>query len=77
MDKREEFYATIEKHTDHWSRISSGLLVLWFSGNNCQNVHDAEADLIKLGARYRGSEFDKVCGKTALTIKAPSFEEAV
>ena len=65
------FFETIEQFTNHWSRNSKNLLVIWFSGYKPQDGYDCEEALRKLGGFALNYSFDSICGKSALIVREP------
>ena len=61
-------YDVINKYTKHWTRNSKDQLILWFEGYKPMFMYDCEKELRQFKLCAIAEEFDKVCGKTALTL---------
>lgn len=59
----------IDKYTDHWDRINSNTLVLWFSGYKPMAGYKADEELTSLGLTTLNYSFDKHSGKSMLVVR--------
>lgn len=70
------WFEKVESFTKHWHRKDDNTLILWFSGvpgsdPNCWPATQAFSGPKTTAGFVISEKFDRICGKTALTVKEP------